>query len=191
MHSGNKSPHMCIECQLRSKQPFVSIFSGFMAGGDKSWTGSGSNYVCLSDQPTWAHYDENIESLGKLTGSEYRFYGHRSNGASDFLGQYMYHSNAPCAVCLIQRRTSVMFPGRANCLEGWTKEYGGYLISGSAKEERTSEYVCLDNRPEKIVNGDNESNDHRLFFVEAVCSGSLACPPYIAGREIACVVCSL
>lgn len=162
-----------------------------MAGHDIEWTGTGSNYLCLSGEPSWAHYDTKVESLGKLTGSEYRFYHHDSNGAADFLGENMRNHNAPCAVCQINRSTTVMIPGRTNCYGGWTMEYTGYLISGYHADKSSSEYVCLDGRPEKVVNGDAEENDNRLYFVEAVCGKSLPCPPYVNGRELACVVCSI
>lgn len=162
-----------------------------MAGSDKSHPGTGSNYLCLSDEPTWGHVDTTVESLGKLTGVEYQFWNHRSSGAYEFLGDNMFNHNAPCAVCLSQRSVSIMIPGRASCYEGWTKEYGGYLVSGYHGDSSATQYVCLDGRPEKVVNGDADDEDNRLYFVEAVCGKSLACPPYIGGREIACVVCSI
>jgi len=161
-----------------------------MAGSDKAMPGTGSNYLCLPEDPTWDHYDTSVESVGKITGAEYQFWHHRSTGASAFFGDNMYNHNAPCALCLTSKSTSVMIPGRTNCYDGWTKEYGGYLVSGYYGDKSATEYVCLDRRPEKVVNGDEDDDDNRLYFVESICGKSLACPPYVADRELACVVCS-
>lgn len=168
------------------------VYTGFMAGSDKSHSGAGSNYLCLTDTPIWDQYrDGKVNSYGRITGAEYQFWNQRSTGAAEFFGDNMYNHNAPCAVCYTKRRVSVMVPGRNICSKGWTMEYSGYLVTGYHGDKSATEYVCLDRRPEKVINGDADDEDNRLYLVEATCSGSLACPPYVAGREITCVVCSL
>lgn len=167
------------------------VYSGFMAGSNKEHPGTGSNYVCLAAEPLWDHFEDTIESLGKITGVEYQFWHHRSNGASNFLGKNMYNHNAPCVVCHAKRSISVMIPGRNKCYDGWTMEYSGYLVSNYYDAVSAAEYVCLDRRPEKVVNDEADDDDNRLYFVEGICGKGLACPPYVHGREITCVVCSL
>ncbi|XP_053373333.1 uncharacterized protein LOC128546565 [Mercenaria mercenaria] len=167
------------------------IYSGFMGGSDKEQPGTGSNYLCLTAEPLWDHFKDTAESLGKITGVEYQFWNHRSNGAADFFGDNMFNHNAVCAVCQTKRSTSLMIPGRNRCYDGWTMEYSGYLVSGYYGDKSATEYVCLDRRPEKVVNGDADDEDNRLYLVEGICGKSLACPPYVGGREITCVVCTL
>lgn len=166
------------------------VYTGFMAGSNNSHSGTGSNYICLSDRPTWDHYS-GVTSQGKITGVEYQFWHHRETGAAEYFGDNMFNHNAPCAVCYTKRRVAVMLPGRNKCYDGWTTEYEGYLVSGPYSDSSATEYVCLDRRPEKVINGDKDDDDNRLYLVEGTCGESLSCPPYEAGRELTCVVCSL
>ncbi|XP_045170318.2 uncharacterized protein LOC123532796 [Mercenaria mercenaria] len=167
------------------------VYSGYM-GTSSSYTqvGTGSNYLCLTSEPQWDHYEESIESLGKIAGVEYQFWNHRGNGASNFFGYDVYNDDAPCAVCHTRRSSSIMIPGRMDCYSGWTKEYSGYLVSGFVGQSHDSEFICLDRRPETIVGGKTNDDEAMLYFVDAVCGKSLECPPYINGRELTCVVCS-
>ena len=68
-------------------------------------------------------------------------------------------------------------------------EYTGYLMTMSRKYHSSSEYICVDGDPEDVPRGNGNQNGGLLYVVEAAC-GSLACPPYVNGRELACVVCS-
>ena len=46
------------------------------------------------------------------------------------------HHDALCAVCMVEGRGSIMvIPGTDKCLDSWTKEYNGYLMTG---------YTCVD-----------------------------------------------
>lgn len=70
-------------------------------------------------------------------------------------------------------------------------EYHGYLIAGHHGHNAGTTYKCVDSDPESLQGGGNSNGNGYLFYiVEAVC-GSLKCPPYVNGREIVCVVCSL
>jgi hypothetical protein len=167
------------------------LYLGFMAGSNRNHPGTGSNYLCLTDTPLWDQYKNGqIDSYGRITGVEYQFTNHKP-GAAEFFGGNMLNHNAPCAVCHTKSRVSVMIPGRNKCYNGWRMEYSGYLVTGSFSDKSATQYVCLDKRPEKVFNGNSNHDDNMLFLVEGSCGGSLACPPYVAGREITCVVCSL
>jgi hypothetical protein len=87
------------------------------------------------------------------------------------------------------RDTTLMIPGRKECYPGWHTEYWGYLMSGSYTDNDASEYVCVDHVPETAPGSSANLNGKLLYFVEARC-GSLPCPPYHNGRELACVVCT-
>lgn len=167
------------------------IYSGYMGtSSDYQQVGTGSNYLCLTGDPQWDHYEESIESLGKIAGVEYQFWNHRGNGASNFFGYNVYNDDAPCVACHTHRGSNIMIPGRTECYNGWTKEYSGYLASGFVGQSHDSEFICLDRRPEVVVGGKTDDDEAMLYFVEAVCGKSLECPPYINGRELTCVVCS-
>ena len=84
---------------------------------------------------------------------------------------------------------SVMVPGRKDCYPGWTKEYWGYLMSGHDNRAGAYDHLCMDNEPEFMQHGGKSDDQHILYLVEAQC-GSLPCPPYVQGRELACAVCS-
>ncbi|XP_060578705.1 uncharacterized protein LOC132735734 [Ruditapes philippinarum] len=169
-------------------------YSGFMAGTYNDVVGhgpgAGANYLCLAGQPTWDHYSDSENAGVHITGVEYEFWPHhKSIGA--FFGSDISNSEAPCSVCRTARNTNIMIPGRKDCYPGWTKEYSGYLVSGSPSYDDSTEYICLDRRPETVVHSGNSDNDNMLYFVEAFCGKSLECPPYIHNRELACVVCSM
>ena len=53
-----------------------------------------------------------------------------------------------------------------------------------------STYECVDKDPESVPGLNAEISDaSALLHVEPVCSG-FSCPPYDAGKELTCVVCS-
>ena len=94
----------------------------------------------------------------------------------------------PCAVCKTPKSVSLMIPARKDCYPGWTLEYDGYLMAGIYRHQSYN-HICMDRSPEFVPHGGTNDNQHILYFVEAQC-GSLPCPPYHQGRELACVVCS-
>ncbi|XP_045169966.2 short-chain collagen C4-like [Mercenaria mercenaria] len=174
----------------------VLVYSGFMAGtyhDDSQHKGSGANYLCLSDQPTWDHYSETVNNVIRITGVQYEFWMHtqHAHDLQEFFGSDVHDSEAPCAVCRAPRSTNVMIPGRTDCYPGWTKEYNGYLVGAYSGYDDAAEYVCLDRRPETVVHSGDSDDDNMLYFVEAYCGKSLECPPYVNNRELACVVCSM
>ncbi|KAL4220201.1 hypothetical protein ACF0H5_020609 [Mactra antiquata] len=151
-------------------------YSGYMAGTYHTGTtkGSGANYLCLAGDPTWDFYSESINNDAKLTGVEYEFWPHRSILA-DFFGSDIKDAEAPCSVCRTSRNTNMMIPGRKDCYPGWTKEYSGYLVGPYSGYDDGSEYVCLDRRPETVVNSGNDDNDNMLYFIDSRCDASLEC----------------
>ncbi|CAC5367052.1 unnamed protein product [Mytilus coruscus] len=162
------------------------VYKGYAAGKHYNMGGSGSNLLCLPKNPEWKDYKEGENAdTGKLYGIEYEI-GYNKPYPNTF-----HDKDMPCAVCQSKRSTVLMVPGKVTCHNGWHKEFFGYLMSQAGKNSRTpSEYICVDEKLESVPGGDSSRNDGVVYPVEAVC-GSLKCPPYVSGRELTCVVCSM
>lgn len=155
---------------------------GFAGGHPHNETGSGASFLCLPDDPLWGVHKDGYNSYsGWIMGVEYE-------------GGYFFDSttkdyDVPCAVCLTPHSTSIMVPARNACFNGWHLEYNGYLMSNAHRHIGESDYICVDSHPDVIPNSQNNTNGAVLYMVESVCLG-LPCPPYVAGRELTCAVCS-
>jgi len=167
----------------------IIVVTGYTAGPRWNEAGSGSNYLCLPEHPQWRNYSSGNQSSGSIMGVEYdsnSIFSTRNNRYYS-LGQ----KPAPCALCYVFSRSTVaMVPARTQCPDGWTTEYGGYLVSTATHgtNRKRSSYICLDEAPE-VANGTTGINRALIFPVEVTC-GSLPCSVYISGRELTCVVCS-
>ena len=163
------------------------VYRGYMAGGHFS-KGSGSNLLCLPEIPTWGNYDDSGNThRGYIYGTEINI---QPPAASEkIFGFQVNEHDFPCAVCETPCPITYMFPGRITCLPGWTVQYAGYLVSGYHGHSNNKDYECLDSAPEAVPKGNTNDDQSIVYLVEAKC-GSLPCPPYVEGREIACVVCS-
>lgn len=92
-------------------------------------------------------------------------------------------------ILYLKRDPSIL--GRADCFSGWTEEYSGYLLAGHHNHEKSTDYTCIDSNPEAVQGKSLDENGRLLYPVEAYCKdASLSCPPYVDGRELACVVCT-
>ncbi|CAH1259295.1 Hypp2237 [Branchiostoma lanceolatum] len=170
-----------------------TVYTGVAGGSHYTKHGGGSNYLCLPTRNvSWDHYKDAAQTKNYLYGSEFQTHGQdgffSTVNAEGIAAVADY--DVPCAVCRAQIRTStVMIPARTSCPNDWHMEYQGYLMSAHETHQGRTEFVCVDKNPDVAI-GTYESKDGALFYlVEAQC-GSLPCGPYIAGREIACVVCT-
>ncbi|XP_019642860.1 PREDICTED: uncharacterized protein LOC109484085 isoform X4 [Branchiostoma belcheri] len=166
------------------------VYSG-VAGGE--WfdnTGGGTNYQCLPTDPQWGRYQDGVQgNKAYMYGAEYQLntnvpFGSGSASAQD--------DNVPCAVCYVPTRGSkLMIPARNTCYSGWTREYHGYLMTEYYNHNSNKEYVCVDEQPEAVPDGQENHDGATLYPVEARC-GSLQCSHghYVEGRELTCVVCT-
>ena len=131
-----------------------------------------------------------------IYGSEYRDGG----GEISYIpGDNIHGHDAPCAVCLARRRSTVlMLPGASSCpvTDNWNREYSGFLMAARNNKRRSS-YICVDGSTETSSNsGAIHERGDLLFFVEAFCNddatpGGLPCGPYVDGYELTCVVCTI
>ena len=169
------------------------MFEGHAAGAHYSQAGGGSNFLCLHEEPLWNNYLNGHQShTGSIYGVEYEVESSNIFSEINNGGYSLDDKPAPCAVCYVQRRSTVlMIPGRNQCPNGWTTEYEGYLVSqysGPNRDRKRSSYICWDEAPEVAV-GNSDENQAVVYPVEVQC-GSLPCSKYISGRELTCVVCS-
>jgi len=173
------------------------LFKGYAAGPHYKNPGSGSNFLCLHEDPQWKTYIDGDQPSGLLVGVEYELYNsgiHHNNvfSESNNGGNPIDQNPAPCAICYVAGRSTIlMVPARTQCPDGWTTEYAGYLASaytGNLDTHTRSSYICWDDAPEVAVGGISQ-NQAVIYPVEVQC-GTLPCSVYITGRELTCIVCS-
>ncbi|KAH3825723.1 hypothetical protein DPMN_127604 [Dreissena polymorpha] len=158
------------------------VYSGQAAGGHYQHTGSGE-YICLPNDPEYDRYNQiNDDYRSLMYGAEYET-GHNPPALGD-----LYENDVPCSVCFARGKTTLMIPVRTSCYNGWTKEYQGYLM-GEYHGSQGKGYVRMDKNAEALHSSYANLNGALFFNVEGRC-GTLKCPPYIEGAELACVVCS-
>jgi len=175
----------------------VILFKGFMAGPHWNQSGSGSNYLCLHEEPQWNSYRSSSQSrdaAGSIHGVQYELYNSGQNQNNVFLESdsgLLERKSVPCAFCYVGGRSAVaMIPARMECPDGWTKEYGGYLASDARVSGRIrSSYICLDEAPEVASSRQIHWLEGTLYPVEVQC-GTLPCSSFASGRELTCVLCS-
>ena len=175
----------------------VLYLSGYVGGEYFQNPGGGSNYLCLHMHPTWLNYTETVEpqypSGRSMSGTNYNLPTWFSSD-KDFNLYF-----APCAVCRIKSRGSVMMiPGRSLCPDDWHQEYFGYLMKEKTTRKRT-EYVCVDKDAEKGPFGprDNKPDSSKKFasfsMTRVFCGYGIPCKEphgYVKQRELTCTVCT-
>ena len=103
----------------------------------------------------------------------------------------LHFNGVPCALCLIYTRgTVLMIPGKYTCPSHWTREYYGYLMSERFSHPSPSTFECIDRYAESIIGTGSNTYGGIFEHVESRCGNPL-CPPYIDGRELTCVVCTI
>eukprot|EP00058_Branchiostoma_floridae_P011959 XP_002597447.1 hypothetical protein BRAFLDRAFT_80547 [Branchiostoma floridae] len=158
---------------------------------DGAWynhKGGGSNYQCLPADPEWGWHKDGFQNSREsyMYGAEYQI----GLAGSPYDPGTIHDRNVPCAVCHSpSRRAQLMIPARQTCPGGWAREYGGYLMTAHHTHSRT-EFVCMDGEPEALPGGEGNEDGALFYVVESRC-GSLPCPPYVEGRELTCVVCTV
>ena len=160
----------------------VLCVAGSMAKALHS-AGGGSNYLCLPLAPEFLPGSQaGFQSGAEIYGVEYE------NGDTP-VAQFPANHDAPCVVCEVRGQGQVlMIPARVTCPTDWRLEYSGVLMS-QHKTHQSSEFVCVSLALEAGQAGRLSKAGGSLYVVEAKC-GSLPCPPYTDGYEIACVVCT-
>ncbi|KAL4229865.1 hypothetical protein ACF0H5_010256 [Mactra antiquata] len=168
------------ECQDNAEV----IYKGFTAG--KKWNdkGSGSDTICLPEDPSWLNYSTSSYPRGTVYGTEINI-----DEPSGVFENKVNDQDLPCVACHIKKSSMIMVPGRSHCHTGWTLEYAGYLMTAYNDHHGPHNHVCVDHHPDFVHGGKADHNEHILYLTISKC-GSLPCPPYANDRELACVVCS-
>ena len=171
----------------------VVIELGRVAGSQSTHQGEGgANYICLPLNPEYNKpVTQGYHSRASLFGVEY---GHVEDlFARMGQGPRISYLGVPCAVCRAEKRGSLMMiPARNVCpTRQWTREYQGYLMTGSSNGTR-QEYICVDNDATgvNVLHSKNHSGKALLTSVLGKC-GVLPCPPYEQDRELTCAVCTI
>jgi len=169
-------------------------FTGYVAGPHYNHGGSGSNFLCLHEEPQWANDIDGVQAAdGAVYGAAYGWYDTGALHNNPFLqtnsrGRAFSQTPAPCAVCDVPGRSrTVMIPARTQCPDGWTKEYGGYMVSELHGDRKRSSYICLDEAPEIAV---GDAQFQAVIHPVQIHCGTLPCSVYTTGKELTCVVCS-
>ena len=83
-----------------------------------------------------------------------------------------------------------MIPGRDTCPPHWKKEYTGYIMAENNAHKHSKPYLCVDDAPQVVPGSDAGLTHGLLYTVETQCP-SLQCEPFVQGRELRCVVCTI
>ncbi|XP_076072268.1 uncharacterized protein LOC143044224 [Mytilus galloprovincialis] len=161
-----------------------TVYSGYTAGQEHESSsyanrfGGAANMLCLPNNPKLSNKTAPGNSF--IFGTEFE---------ENFLRSDAVNEDIPCALCRsINTTSSVMFPGRNVCYNGWKKEYEGYVMSGYWGH-RASSYICVDLHPDYVPGGKSNTNGQLLYVTSTKC-GTLTCPPYNDNMAVNCVVCS-
>ena len=159
---------------------------GIMGGEWYYHYGGGASYLCLPHNPKYDKYKDGHQNAGYIYGTEYEVSQYNGNPFQ----RTIHDHEAPCAVCFVKSRGSMlMMPARNDCPSGWTEEYHGYLMTAHHAHKHSSDFVCIDGDPEYVRGTFANKNGALLYPVEGRC-GSLPCLPYVDGRELTCAVCT-
>ena len=63
-------------------------------------------------------------------------------------------------------------------------------MTGSYKHAHQATFECVDRNPEYLAGQGANTNGAQFHFVRPDCPYGAYCPPYVADREITCVVCT-
>ncbi|XP_076812670.1 uncharacterized protein LOC143459406 [Clavelina lepadiformis] len=171
------------------------VYEGVAAGSHYSHYGGGTQLLCLDHNITYREgtYVNGNQGSSYIYGVEYRD-GAWADGLFDLSlieeGNFRNH-DVPCAVCIGYGRVNqLMIPGRDSCPAIWTKEYTGYIMASAHGHKHSTEYLCVDDRPQVVPGSGGDQGGVLLYLAETQCP-SLQCEPFVLGREIKCVVCTI
>ncbi|CAK9300015.1 unnamed protein product [Gordionus sp. m RMFG-2023] len=182
------------------------LYTGIAASGHFYLTGSGGDYHCLPDNPTFFKFTDSIDSKSKIYGAQYLInpasnpFRSGRGGVSGIKTGGISGKTVVCAVCHVTRNSQLMIPGSFRCPDGWTNEYNGFLMASLEKQTRTS-FICVDEEAQStgraggsnlnLIPGQGKNNkDGSVLVVVEVKCGNLPCRKYPDGYELPCAVCT-
>ena len=165
------------------------VYSGRAGGSWFANSGGATNYLCMPGDPDYLQFASGNQGFNYVYGVEYNPVAGQPLQVQPDVDAH----NVPCAVCMAVSRCSLlMIPAKTQCPTNWTTEYVGYLMSAQYNHALPTEYECVDKDAESVPGLDaiGWTQGSAIFnHVEISCNG-MACPPYEAGKELTCVVCT-
>ena len=159
------------------------VYAGRAAGTHHNQGGGTSDYLCLPAEPQYLAYEPGVRGMSPIHGVEYETWPNQP------LGDFDDH-NVPCVICHSTLRESLlMIPACISCPVTWTLEYSGYLMTEYKGHAGRTSAECVDKDPETVPGEVANNNGGAFIHTEATCNG-LQCPPYVAGKELTCAVCT-
>ncbi len=143
------------------------IYDGVTVGYNTS-----TRFRCLSTDVNDINYQDiskynSMEQIVYAKVAEYKTFTDANN------------HNAACAVCMVKGRGSIMvLPGTNKCLDSWTMEYSGYLMTGN---------TCVDTKMKVIATTDTYNGGPTLRHEVATMD---IYNEYDEKKVLSCVVCS-
>ncbi|XP_072024681.1 uncharacterized protein [Amphiura filiformis] len=162
-------------------------YAGVVGGSHFNQVGGAANYLCLPLDP------EDLQVEAGTSGSRAYLYTAEYEIDNFAPFSHLHDHDVPCAVCRVTgRSTLLMIPAKTTCPSNWTSEYRGYMMTAYHGHAHQSEYVCVDENAEARPGTAGSTDGSLMYLVEATCGAhALPCLPYVAGKELACVVCTI
>ena len=147
--------------------------------------GSGSDHLCLTDEPEFLDITPGIQNTRSLLyGAEYEVSGVPPAFSA------IHNHNVPCAACYTSvRGGKIIVPGTIVCPSSWTREYYGYIMSERHDHHRST-FECVDVDAESIPGSEVNTEGALFYFTEIRDCDGISCPPYTSGDELTCAVCT-
>ncbi len=159
------------------------VYTGLVGKSHYSSSGGGIDYQCLSSTPSYLKVKDGIQTARSyMTGVEYEDWEGGALAKVNFYG-------VPCAVCYTTRSVVITIPGQHTCPSDWRQEYQGYLTAERHNHGNPSTHVCTHKDLEPLSGTSHNKQSGIMMHVEANCVSHL-CPPYQAGKELTCAVCT-
>ena len=178
----------------------TTLEHGLMAAAQRTDTGTGTNYLCLPENPNFSNSaNTNAMAQSAVVGVKY-------NTVNEPL-QDINNMAAACSVCFTPQAVHLMIPGSAVCpSDSWRREYSGYLMSSRDTPSANlspdqpnahfrTEYVCVASNAVGIPLSSTGGTDAELFHVHLDCEAgsSLDCSTrgYSTASQLTCAICTL
>lgn len=156
-----------------------------MGGALKNDRSSGSNYLCLPENPIYNKYRKGqTRNTAQIGGVKY---GATFNAD----GEQYSKKYIACTVCEALGKSQIlMVPATDTCPDNWELNYKGYLSSQSSHER--TEYICLDTEIERTSLRSSTQKTGILDKVRIKKCNILPCGKdrYEVNKNLQCVVCS-
>ena len=113
---------------------------------------------------------------------------------SNSFDQSLEAADVPCAVCITTKRiVKLMIPAQTQCPNsGWTREYGGFLMTSLEDENNNAVFECVDESSQAIPNSSTCQDNAGFYSVVFKVGGDSGLPAAsYKPQPVTCVVCTI